>query len=172
MSDVVQKPTLRPLSAVRVLAVIFGGPVALLAAIVASATDAARSLRAGRLPRPRSWLMLGVAAAYGAALPWMRGWGATEQERGKALAGDQTVPWPSVQQTRAVSIDAPAERVWPWLAQIGPLGLRQRASRRLRCGPTGLQVLGIDPGRSLTASTPTLSRCCSTPRTSSWSARC
>ena len=33
--------------------------------------------------------------------------------------GDETVPRPSVQHTRAVTIDAPAQQVWPWLAQIG-----------------------------------------------------
>ena len=46
MNDVVRKPRLRPLSAVRVALVVFIGPVMLVAATVAAAAEAARSLRA------------------------------------------------------------------------------------------------------------------------------
>jgi len=35
------------------------------------------------------------------------------------LPGDELVSRPLVQTTHAVTIDAPPERVWPWLVQIG-----------------------------------------------------
>jgi hypothetical protein len=37
----------------------------------------------------------------------------------KGLPGDELVPEPGIETTRAVSIDAPVEEVWPWVAQIG-----------------------------------------------------
>ena len=35
------------------------------------------------------------------------------------LPGDELTPNPGLSMTRAVTIDAPVESVWPWLAQIG-----------------------------------------------------
>ena len=46
-------------------------------------------------------------------------WGATDAEVRAALPGDALVPAPRLGYTRAISIDAPPERVWPWLAQLG-----------------------------------------------------
>ncbi|GAA4413630.1 hypothetical protein GCM10023168_36600 [Fodinibacter luteus] len=46
-------------------------------------------------------------------------WGATDQEVGESLPGDDRTPTPRMQSTRAVTIDAPPERVWPWLMQMG-----------------------------------------------------
>jgi hypothetical protein len=51
--------------------------------------------------------------------PWLRRWGATAEEREKALPGDEAVPHPTLQSTRAVTIEAEVQEVWPWLAQIG-----------------------------------------------------
>ncbi len=51
--------------------------------------------------------------------PFYRKWGATEHEAHKPLAGDELVPNPRMEYTRAISIKAPPERVWPWLIQIG-----------------------------------------------------
>jgi hypothetical protein len=36
-----------------------------------------------------------------------------------ALPGDELAPWPLSVSTRAITIDAPASAVWPWLAQVG-----------------------------------------------------
>lgn len=36
-----------------------------------------------------------------------------------ALPGDDLVPAPVLQTTRAVMIDAPPQQVWPWLVQVG-----------------------------------------------------
>jgi hypothetical protein len=46
-------------------------------------------------------------------------WGATDDEVGRPLPGDERVPNPVLVQTLAVTIQAPAAKVWPWLAQIG-----------------------------------------------------
>ena len=35
------------------------------------------------------------------------------------MPGDDRTPCPRVQSTRAVTIDAPPEQVWPWLLQMG-----------------------------------------------------
>ncbi len=35
------------------------------------------------------------------------------------LPGDDLVPEPAIKVDHAVAIEAPADRVWPWLAQIG-----------------------------------------------------
>jgi hypothetical protein len=51
--------------------------------------------------------------------PWYLRWGATEEEFGRALPGDSILGEAAVQETRALTINAPVERVWPWIAQIG-----------------------------------------------------
>jgi len=51
--------------------------------------------------------------------PWFLRWGATPAEVHKSLPGDDVVPGATASATRAITIQAPPERVWPWLAQIG-----------------------------------------------------
>jgi hypothetical protein len=46
-------------------------------------------------------------------------WGASEAEVAGAMPGDELVPEPSFNATRAITIDGPPEAVWPWLAQLG-----------------------------------------------------
>jgi hypothetical protein len=46
-------------------------------------------------------------------------WGATDAEVAGAMPGDELVPATSFSATRAITIDAPPEAVWPWLVQIG-----------------------------------------------------
>jgi len=65
---------------------------------------------------------VGVAAALvGWKLfdPWQRHWGATPTETAGALPGDGLTEEPVEQCTRAISIAAPPDRVWPWLVQMG-----------------------------------------------------
>ncbi len=47
-------------------------------------------------------------------------WGATEAEASARLPGDELLEDADGVATRAISIEAPAGAVWPWLAQIGP----------------------------------------------------
>ena len=61
-----------------------------------------------------------TAAAYRYGFqPWHRTWGATDAEVEMSLPGDGLVPKPAYQTTRAITINAPPEAVWPWLVQIG-----------------------------------------------------
>jgi hypothetical protein len=46
-------------------------------------------------------------------------WGATAGEVSRRLPGDDLVQRPSFNATRAISIAAPPEAVWPWLVQVG-----------------------------------------------------
>jgi hypothetical protein len=46
-------------------------------------------------------------------------WGTTDEEVHKPLAGDEVVPHPMLETTHAVTIDASAEEIWPWLVQMG-----------------------------------------------------
>lgn len=50
--------------------------------------------------------------------PWHAAWGATPDEVQASLPGDGIVLG-GASTTRAISIDAPPEEVWPWLVQIG-----------------------------------------------------
>jgi hypothetical protein len=47
-------------------------------------------------------------------------WGATETETHARLPGDELLEQADGVATRAITIDAPASAVWPWIAQIGP----------------------------------------------------
>ena len=50
---------------------------------------------------------------------WYLKWGASPEEVNMPLPGDEQVPNPRLQSTRAISIQAPAGEVWPWLVQMG-----------------------------------------------------
>jgi hypothetical protein len=60
-----------------------------------------------------------VAIYLMAVFPWMLKWGATEVESSMSLPGDEVVPTPMYCSTRAITIEAPVEDVWPWIAQLG-----------------------------------------------------
>lgn len=47
-------------------------------------------------------------------------WGATADEADATLPGDDLLPEPDGQSTRAITVDAPPSDVFPWLAQMGP----------------------------------------------------
>ena len=106
-------------------------------------------------------------------------WGATDEECRAAMPGDELVPDPVLKSTRAVTIGAPRDAVWPWLAQIGQgrgglysyddlenlLGLDIHSADEIltlhqhpapgdliRLGKPGspcFRVASVDPGRSL-----------------------
>jgi hypothetical protein len=46
-------------------------------------------------------------------------WGTTDDEGTRALFGDEVLPVANVSTTRAITIKAPADQVWPWIAQLG-----------------------------------------------------
>ena len=104
---------------------------------------------------------------------WRATWGMTRGEAAMVLPGDELVPEPTAIDTRAITIDAPPDMVWPWLVQMGygrggwysydRLDMRGRSADRivpdwqaLAVGdvvPTdpggGFVVRSIDPHRSL-----------------------
>jgi len=50
--------------------------------------------------------------------PWHARWGATDEEIGRAMPGDAVLP-EAASTTRAITIGASSEQIWPWLVQIG-----------------------------------------------------
>ena len=60
-----------------------------------------------------------VAATFGGYRRWHLGWGASRDERDAAMAGDEVLPVAQFTATRAITIEAPPSRVWPWLTQVG-----------------------------------------------------
>lgn len=73
----------------------------------------------------RSWAGLGVASVGAGAVVFgllrepMLNWGATSAEVARSMPGDALVPAADVSATRAITIGARPEQVWPWLVQIG-----------------------------------------------------
>jgi len=51
--------------------------------------------------------------------PWQHRWGATDEEVGRAMPGDDFLPGATGTTTRAISVAAPPEQIWPWLVQLG-----------------------------------------------------
>ncbi len=65
-------------------------------------------------------LLIGVSLIFSPLLRrWYLRWGATDDEIRRTFPGDEIVPQPILQATRAVTIHAPAANVWRWLVQIG-----------------------------------------------------
>lgn len=60
-----------------------------------------------------------VGAFLAVARPWYLQWGASDVDAREVLPGDGIVPGAAGQETRGITIDAGAEWVWPWVAQIG-----------------------------------------------------
>ncbi len=51
--------------------------------------------------------------------PWYSKWGTSSSENTRNLPGDEYVPHLRGGYTQAIDIQASAERVWPWVVQIG-----------------------------------------------------
>ncbi|WP_298584656.1 Acg family FMN-binding oxidoreductase [uncultured Kocuria sp.] len=109
-------------------------------------------------------------------------WGATPEEVSSTWPGDELLPDPSWTATHAVTVDAPPERIWPWLAQLGQgrgglysferlenlIGCRMRNTDRIlpehqdlstvpeiRLAPqAALAVAHVEPGRDLVLAAP------------------
>jgi hypothetical protein len=65
-----------------------------------------------------------VAGAAGTVYPvlWRKRcltWGATGAEAEREMPGDELLKAPDILATRAVTIKAPPEAIWPWLVQMG-----------------------------------------------------
>jgi hypothetical protein len=50
---------------------------------------------------------------------WYLRWGATDAEVARPMPLDEHVPDTMLKSTMAITIDAPPDKVWPWLVQMG-----------------------------------------------------
>jgi hypothetical protein len=124
-------------------------------------------------------MAVSAAAAYSPpARRWYLNYGATGEEVARVLPGDDLLPDAEVVSTRAVTIEAAPDTVWPWLVQMGSgrggvysydwienlLGLHMHSADEilpqfqhlaagdvLPLGPKGpgMRVEIFDPGRTL-----------------------
>ena len=62
---------------------------------------------------------VGVAAYAIIARPWHLRWGTAGEESDEPLPGDELVAEADLTATRAITILAQVEQVWPWIAQLG-----------------------------------------------------
>jgi hypothetical protein len=106
-------------------------------------------------------------------------WGLSAEEAAHPLPGDEIAPGANLVTTRAITIHAPASKVWPWLAQIGqekgalysferlenlakcqmknagrivPEWQNTQVGDNVRLGPKGyplFRIVGMQPGRAL-----------------------
>jgi hypothetical protein len=51
--------------------------------------------------------------------PWQLNWGATKEEVHQPMPGDALIPYPKMETTRAITIQARPADVWSWLVQMG-----------------------------------------------------
>ena len=74
--------------------------------------------------RSISWLhpfffVVGFVVACSGYRSWNLCWGATAEELGRVLPGDDLVGHAQFRATRAITVAAPPAAVWPWLLQVG-----------------------------------------------------
>ena len=72
----------------------------------------------GRLALGAVAAVTAVAATWAVRRASLR-WGASDDELRMPLPGDEFLPAPDLQATRAITINAPPSQVWPWVAQLG-----------------------------------------------------
>lgn len=60
-----------------------------------------------------------VAISFAIINQWIYTWGSTPAEQQAVYPGDELEAAPLLSWTHAITIHAPAEKVWPWVAQMG-----------------------------------------------------
>ncbi|OBI70289.1 hypothetical protein A5706_09865 [Mycobacterium sp. E796] len=50
---------------------------------------------------------------------WFSRWGTTPEELARVMPGDGLIANPTDTATQAITVNAPADDIWPWLVQIG-----------------------------------------------------
>jgi hypothetical protein len=87
-----------------------------------SSDDAAHAARGAMLRLRQLTGVVAVLPLFLAApllRSWHLRWGATSEEVTGAMPGDHLLPVVHFAATRAITIDAVPEHVWPWLVQVG-----------------------------------------------------
>jgi hypothetical protein len=87
----------------------------------------------------------GYLALLVGARRWHQHWGATDEEIARRLPGDDLIPSSKLDSTHAITIHAPAERIWPWLAQMGYENRAGTYSYDLFERATGRNLYQLDP---------------------------
>jgi hypothetical protein len=87
----------------------------------------------------------GYTAVMVGARRWHQHWGATDEEIARPLPGDDLIPAAKFHSTHAVTVHAPAERIWPWLAQMGYGDRAGTYSYDLFERRTGRNLYRVDP---------------------------
>ena len=64
-------------------------------------------------------MILLAAALWFIYRPWALTWGSTNEEIARPMPGDEVLAQPTFNATRAVTIEATPEEIWPWIIQIG-----------------------------------------------------
>lgn len=64
--------------------------------------------------------LIGGLLYRSAARRWVLEWGASPEEAAAQLPGDELIDDRDGVATRAITVDAPPDKVWPWIVQIGP----------------------------------------------------
>jgi hypothetical protein len=65
-------------------------------------------------------VLTGLVAAYITLIrPRQMRWGATDDEATRTFPYDELVPNPTWSSTRAITVEATPEQIWPWLVQVG-----------------------------------------------------
>ena len=77
------------------------------------------AVKARHAPAAALALAGGSLALVAATRRWHQHWGATDEEIARPLPGDDLIPDPMLDSTQAITIHAPSDRIWPWLAQAG-----------------------------------------------------
>jgi hypothetical protein len=90
--------------------------------------------------------------------PWHLRWGATAGEVHGSMPGDEVVRRAQFIATRAVTVDAPPDQVWPWIVQSGR-GSCSWATAGLGSTPTTSSITtGSQAPSASSTSTSTLSQ--------------
>jgi hypothetical protein len=73
----------------------------------------------GRVSSVLALLLVTYVSAVILLRPWYQTYGTSRAERSASLFGDSLYPFARYRVDNAVTVLAPADSVWPWLAQIG-----------------------------------------------------
>jgi hypothetical protein len=151
-----------------------------------------------RIPRTlaAATIITGVTALLVMGRRWQLRWGTTTDEAEGTLAGDEILPRADLVATRAIRIRATADKVWPWIAQLGQgrggfysydalenlIGCDIHSADRIvakwqdikvgdeiRLAPeVGLAVAAVDPERTLVLTSATRSGAAQQPYKVTW----
>jgi proline iminopeptidase len=93
--------------------------VFLLAVLIVLGSPSPTEPRFIKAMRFNMWAETLGMMGYGLLHPRLWTYQATKAEKNMAFPGDELVPRPTAGATYAITIEVPAERIWPWLLQMG-----------------------------------------------------